>query len=229
MYKLLEIYFADIMDKDENENKEALDKRWAGLVAQADDVRDQMHHKKAEFKEGLIVDVKGLIIEVDDFREAFLTTGPLEPGLEPHEALERLKAKREEYEVIKKKFDTAHAGEKLFGLPNQEYEKLVKTEEEILLLDKLYGLYQKVKSTIGNWNESPFSDVQENVAVMIETAENFQRDCLRLPGQLKKWLTYTKLKTQIDDMIELLPLVEGLAKDSIRPRHWEEVIELTAF
>jgi dynein heavy chain len=62
---------------------------------------------------------------------------------------------------------------------------------------------------------------------MIETVENFQRDCLRLPGQLKKWLTYTKLKTEIDDMIELLPLVEGLAKDSIRPRHWEEVIELT--
>lgn len=227
MYKLLEIYFADIMDKDENENKDALDKRWASLVTQADFVRDEMHQKKADFKEGLIVDVKALIIEVDDFREAFLTTGPLEPGLEPHEALERLKAKREEYEVIRKKYDTAHAGEKLFGLPNQEYEKLNKTEEEILLLDKLYGLYQKVKSTINVWNDSLFSEVQENVENMIEIVDGYSKDCLRLPGQLKKWLTYTKLKTEIDDMIELLPLVEGLAKDSIRPRHWEEVIELT--
>jgi hypothetical protein len=43
MYKLLEIYFADIMDKDENENKDALDKRWASLVTQADFVRDEMH------------------------------------------------------------------------------------------------------------------------------------------------------------------------------------------
>lgn len=43
MYKLLEIYFSDIMDKDENENKDALDKRWAGLVQQADIVRDEMH------------------------------------------------------------------------------------------------------------------------------------------------------------------------------------------
>lgn len=50
---------------------------------------------------------------------------------------------------------------------------------------------------------------------------------MRLPGQLKKWLTYTHLKNEIDDMIELLPVVEGLAKDSIRDRHWEEVIELT--
>jgi len=28
-------------------------------------------------------------------------------------------------------------------------------------------------------------------------------------------------------MIELLPLVEGLAKDSIRDRHWEILIDLT--
>jgi hypothetical protein len=28
MSKLLEIYFPDIMDKDESDNKEALDKRW---------------------------------------------------------------------------------------------------------------------------------------------------------------------------------------------------------
>jgi len=28
-------------------------------------------------------------------------------------------------------------------------------------------------------------------------------------------------------MIEILPLVEGLAKPSIRPRHWEEIIEMT--
>jgi len=61
---------------------------------------------------------------------------------------------------------------------------------------------------------------------MLEQAENFQRDCLRLPGQLKKWLTYTKLKDEVEDMIEVLPLVEGLAKDSIRDRHWEDVMEL---
>lgn len=227
MYKLLEIYFPDIMDKDESDNKDALDKRWVGLVEQADTVRAVMHEKKAEFKEGLIYNVKNLVVEVDDFKEAFDKYGPKEPGLAPNEALERLKAKREEFEVIKKKFDTANAGESLFGLPHQQYAKLVAVEEDINLLDKLYGLYQKTQSTFGQWHEQPFTTVQEDCAKMIELAETFQRDCLRLPGQLKKWLTYTALKNEIDDMIELLPVVEGLAKDSIRDRHWEEVIELT--
>jgi dynein heavy chain len=227
MYKLLETYFVDIMDKDESDNKDALDNCWVGLVDQADTVRAEMHEKKAEFKQGLIYNVKNLIVEVDDFREAFVKYGPSEPGLAPNEALERLKAKRDEFEVIKKKYDTANAGEALFGLPHQEYAKLVETENEINLLDKLYGLYQKTQSTFGQWNEAPFTSVQEDCAKMIEVVENFQRDCLRLPGHLKKWLTYTHLKNEIDDMIELLPVVEGLAKDSIRDRHWEEVIELT--
>jgi dynein heavy chain len=227
MYKLLEIYFPDILDKDESDNKDALDKRWIGLVEQADTVRAEMHVKKAEFKQGLISNVQNLIVEVDDFREAFVKYGPSEPGLAPNEALERLKAKRDEFEVIKKKYDTANSGESLFGLPHQEYAKLVETENEINLLDKLYGLYQKTQSTFGLWNELPFLSVQEDCAKMVEIVENFQRDCMRLPGQLKKWLTYTHLKNEIDDMIEILPVIEGLAKDSIRDRHWEEVIELT--
>ena len=45
------IFFADIMDKDESDNKDALDKRWIGLVEQADTVRQEMHVKKAEFKD----------------------------------------------------------------------------------------------------------------------------------------------------------------------------------
>jgi len=32
MYALLNDHFTDMLDKDEGENKEALDKRWEGLV-----------------------------------------------------------------------------------------------------------------------------------------------------------------------------------------------------
>jgi len=100
-----------------------------------------MHDRKHDFKEILITGVRSLVVQVDVFRNAFEKYGPMEEGLEPNEALERLKAKREEYQVIKMLYDQLHAGEALFGLPHQSYEKLVKTSEQIQLLDKLYGLY----------------------------------------------------------------------------------------
>jgi len=62
---------------------------------------------------------------------------------------------------------------------------------------------------------------------MKEQIENFAKDCSKLPGMLKGWDAYKELKQEIDDMDTILPLVEGLAKHSIRPRLWDEVIELT--
>lgn len=62
---------------------------------------------------------------------------------------------------------------------------------------------------------------------MTEQIDVFARDCMKLPGVLKTWDAYKELKQEIDDMTEILPLVESLAKPSIRPRHWDEVIALT--
>jgi len=62
---------------------------------------------------------------------------------------------------------------------------------------------------------------------MTEQIEIYAKDCQRLPGVLKSWDAYKELKQEIDDMIEIIPMVQGLAKPSIRPRHWEEIIELT--
>ena len=62
---------------------------------------------------------------------------------------------------------------------------------------------------------------------MAEQIEIFDRDCKKLPGVLKGWDAYKELTQEIEDMAEIIPLVEALAKPSIRPRHWEEVIEMT--
>ena len=61
---------------------------------------------------------------------------------------------------------------------------------------------------------------------MVDTTDTFARDCSRLPGVLKSWEAYKELKQEIDDMTEILPLVKSLAKESIRPRHWDEIIVL---
>jgi dynein heavy chain len=43
---------------------------------------------------------------------------------------------------------------------------------------------------------------------------------------LKQWDAYKEMKTEIDEMTDILPLIQQLAKPSIRDRHWNEVIEL---
>lgn len=118
-------------------------------------------------------------------------------------------------------------GETLFGLPHQSYPELERTSKEIKLLDQLYSLYSKVKDTLAKWKEIPWTDIQEEIDKMDEQIEQFSKDCQRLPGPLKEWPAYKDLRKEIDDMIEIIPCILALARPSIQPRHWEEVISTT--
>lgn len=164
--------------------------------------------------------------DVIKFREDFKENGPTVPGLEPKEALNRLKQFSEEYSIRKRKYDLYFAGEKLFGLPHVSYPLLTDTQKEIELLDKLYNLYSKVKDTIGKWKDIGWAEIQDEIEKMTEQIETFGRDCTKLPGVLKSWDAFKELRTEIDNMTEIIPLVEALAKPTIRPRHWEEIIEM---
>jgi len=62
---------------------------------------------------------------------------------------------------------------------------------------------------------------------MMDQIEIYQKDCTRLPGKLRTWDAYKELKQEIEDMSEILPLIQALAKPSIRPRHWVTVCEIT--
>ena len=120
------------------------------------------------YKMNLMKGIKALVIDVREFRTNFETKGPTVPGLEPREALNRLRMFSDEYSIRKRKFDSYFNGETLFGLPHTQYPLLTKTAQEIELLDKLYSLYSKVKDTIAKWREIPCSEIQNEIEKMIE-------------------------------------------------------------
>jgi dynein heavy chain, axonemal len=227
MYKLLETFLPETMEKEDIEPKSILGKDWSQLVEQAGGVRNELQTQQAEFKKTLVVGVDALVTDVHSFRDKFEKEGPMVPGIEPREALNRLRMFQEEYSIRQRKYQSYYSGETLFGLPHTQYPKLEKTQKEIELLDKLYNLYSKVKDTISKWKEISWLEITKEISSMTETIEIFQRDCAKLPGVLKGWDAYKELKTEVDDMSEIIPLVEALAKPSIKPRHWDEVISLT--
>lgn len=173
----------------------------------------------------LIKGVKALVTDVVEFRHNFETKGPTVKGLVPREALNRLRMFSDEYSVRKRKYDSYFSGEILFGLPHTQYPLLTKTASEIELLDKLYSLYSKVKDTITKWREIPWTEISIEIDKLIETVDQFGRDCSKLPGVLKQWDAYKEMKQEIDEMTDILPLIQQLAKPSIRDRHWNEVID----
>jgi len=127
MYSLLETYLPEVMEKEEMDASSILEKDWGQLVQQAVSIRNELQGQQAEFKKTLIQGINVLVDDVQEFRKNFEKHGPMVAGIEPREALNRLRMFSDEYSIRKRKYDSYHAGEALFGLPHQSYPELVET------------------------------------------------------------------------------------------------------
>lgn len=228
MCNLLENYLPpESLGEDDMDPNQILQKDWGSIVAQATQVRNDLQQRQANFKYNLVDGINKLKVDVVKFKDDFDQNGPMVKGIEPKEALNRLKQFSEEYSIRKRKYDTFYAGETLYGLPHQQYAELEDIQKKIELLEKLYNLYSKVKDTIAKWKEYQWADVGEEIEKMTESIEQFAKDCKKLPGSLKSWDAFKELRQEIDEMTDIIPLIDALSKPTIKDRHWEEIIELS--
>ncbi len=136
MYTMLRKYDVKV-PKDEQEGVADLYAYWHKKVIRlASDKKDQLSLLQGSLKRDLVSAVKVFVSDVALFRSDFDRHGPMQTGIEPMEAYERLKKYKRLYEERERKWRTYSDGEDLFGLPITEYPELVKTQKELEFLDR---------------------------------------------------------------------------------------------
>ena len=222
MYGMLAKYEVRV-DKEETDGVEALRFQWKKLRGQATTANSNLQNVQAGFKRDLTRSVKTFITDVAMFRSDWDTNGPMVPGIPPMEAVDRLKKFENSFSNYKRKWDTYSGGEDLFGLPVTDYPELVQTEKEVQFLGRIYGLYVKVVNTIGGYQEYLWVDVVAEIDAMTEEVGGFQAQMKKLPRALRELDAYEELRKTVDDFLETLPLLQMLANEAMRPRHWKDI------
>jgi dynein heavy chain len=227
-YALLARYEVRV-PKEETDTVTDLGYSWKKLKKISDDMTERLRAMQSGFRQGLVRNVKMFSVDVVQFRNDFEANGPGVPGLPPMDACERLRKFQRLYEERARKFDSYSAGEQLFGLSITSYPELEKTKMELDLLDKLYGLYTTVLTTVNDYNDTSWIEVQDqaNIDLMLKKMEEFQLACKKMPKDLRSWDAFIELKKTVDDFLETLPLVQMLANPAMRQRHWDKLCELT--
>lgn len=227
MYHMLENFLpAGFMEKEEIDKKTVLRTSWKRLVKQAEARTEELSKRQARFKRGLIRDIRLFVDDVYHFRQDFLKNGPMVQGIDPKDAVERLKRFKEEYKIRDRKFGLYQTGEEIFALAPTKYSDLQLTDKELKLSDQLFGLYTDVLETLQGWNTLGWTEVVTNMAEMTEKMESFAARCKKLPARLREWEAFKQLRQKVEDFQTILPLLQELSKQSIKKRHWEEVVQV---
>ena len=227
MYKMLEDYLpSGFMAKEEIDKKTVLRANWKKVVAQSQVRQDELSRTQIGFRRDLVDDIASFKVDAVNFRRDFLHNGPMVQGLAPMEAVDRLSRFKEELQIRERKFELFRGGEILFALRHQEYPDLDRTKKDIKIASQLFDLFVDVIRTINEWKLMPWMSVAANVDEMTDTMEAYAARCKKLPGRLREYDSHGQLRKEIDDFQNLLPLLKGLSKESIKARHWDEVMKI---
>ena len=223
-YSILKKYSVNV-PKEEIDEVYDLAFKWEKLTRLASKVNETISKVQSGFKTRLISEVKLFKTDVEQFCKDFTLNGPAVPDIAPEEARERLNKFQRLYAERERKYEVYREGEKLFGLPMQEYPDLAKMKKMLKLYDTLYDLYIKVKKQVGSYGELLWSEL--DFQAITDEVNKFATKCNSLKKAAKGIEAYENLRQTIEDFLELQPLLDQLKNPSMRPRHWERLEALT--
>lgn len=90
----------------------------------------------------------------------FVHSGPMEHGIPPREASDRLNIYQARFDELWRKYVTYSGGEELFGLTVTEYPEMFRIRKELNLLQKLYQLYNTVLENVSGYYDIPWADIE---------------------------------------------------------------------
>ena len=224
-------YETNLVTIEEFERVGELRFNWRRLRSLCERRGDQVSILQHGFKRDLMQAVQRFSTDVIVFRNDYNAHGPTVPGITPEEAMNRLKKYTRVFEDKYRKWKTLMSGEVLFGLPGHKYPELAATALELGHLEKLYSLYVHVRQRIKGYEDILWADLVKTRGFQdIEVeCKVFAEQCRGLAKGLKQWTAYKELEQTINSFGLLRPLLSCLANEHVKPRHWNELMDITKF
>uniref|UniRef100_A0A8W7PQG3 Dynein, axonemal, heavy chain 5 n=1 Tax=Anopheles coluzzii TaxID=1518534 RepID=A0A8W7PQG3_ANOCL len=200
---------------------------WIRLQSRAMEVHCKLLEMQPAFQNELRSNLERFKQDKQEYVVEYRASGPMQPGLTPREASDKLLLFQNRFDGMWRKLQTYQSGEELFGLPQSDYPELGQIKKELNLLQKLYKLYNDVIDRVSSYYDIPWSDV--DIEEINNELMEFQNRCRKLPKGLKEWPAFYALKRTIDDFNDMCPLLELMANRAMKPRHWQRIMEVTKY
>ena len=215
------------LSKDDKEKVDNIMKVWLSTQKKAVDTYILLLEVQEHFKTELVKNVEIFQGECQAFVAAYADQGPMEVGLSPREASDRLEAFQNQFDSLYRKHNSYSVGEDLFGLPHTDQSEIEGIKKELNMLQRLYKLYNDVIDSVSGYKAYLWKDIDvDNIG---NELMEYQNRCRKLPKGLKEWPAFQDLKKIIDDFSDICPILELMSNKAMKFRHWQRIENLTKF
>ena len=213
------------LTKEDTEKVENLQYNWLQLQSKAMDVQLLLLTVQEHFQRELITNLDIFQGECDKFVTDYHVNGPMQPGLTPKEASDKLQLFQNNFDALWRKHSSYSVGEDLFGLAHTDQPELNAIKKELNLLQRLYKLYNDVIDSVNRYYNIIWMEI--NVEEINNELMEFGNRCRKLPKGLKEWPAFHALKKIIDDFNDICPLLELMSNKAMKYRHWQRIQGIT--
>ena len=226
-YRLLEKFEVAIKEA-ELAKLAGLRAEWSGYKTMLHDANFKLQKAKNDFKDELNASLKTFETHIADMRNEFLRNAPItaEPTIEQAKAL--IAQYREAVANVRTKENDMKAGLDIFSLEPPANKETLSTERDLDMLDQVWAMMEEWQGNMDTWKFGKFKEM--NVDEIDATAADFQKRIARLAKEFKgqeggNWKVLGSLKSNIDNIKNLMPLITDLRNEAMRDRHWQQLME----
>eukprot|EP01135_Chromosphaera_perkinsii_P002697 Nk52_evm65s226 gene=Nk52_evmTU65s226 len=214
------------LDKKTIDDGNELFPKWNDLKDETRRVDWKLNPAKKKFTEITLELVQNFRQETAILEQEFHESGPATVGADMDKGMEMIKQYRVKVDVFLKEKAELVASEKLFNLPITSHPEILKVEQELSGMEKIYELYEEQKKSRNAWSATLW--VNLDVSVLSNGIDGFIKTLKKLPKELKSLAPYNVVAEKLKSFKDALPLISDLKNDALRERHWKRLMEVTS-
>uniref|UniRef100_A0A383W4S5 Dynein-1, subspecies f n=1 Tax=Tetradesmus obliquus TaxID=3088 RepID=A0A383W4S5_TETOB len=201
-----------------------LSQEWAALCAAAEAVDVQLDGVKRKFSLTTRQQVAVFAALTAELEARMRSEGPGLPTVQLAAGLESLKVFQGEVEGLAKQREQLRLAEQLFDMDITSYPLLSKVESELRKLAQVYAVYAEHAEAVRQYSNMLWSEL--DIGNMMNGVQAVATKLKKLKG-LEDMPVFGLVQAEIAGFADSLPLMKELKSESLRPRHWKQLMALT--
>ena len=144
----------------------------------------------------------------------------------PEEVIESLQPVQEQVTNFESKAETFKYWHKLFDMPEYDFTEVEEVRDQYEITADLWTQLDKFQKSVDSWENSPW--LQVDGKEIVEETNNLYKKSTMLEKQIRNNVS-KRLKDEVYNFKSKLPVIEGLANENLKDRHWQQLYETLGY